>query len=268
MAQRHALKGYARQVFDHITLRASDRIASERLWQTVLPELGVTERHPGEASTLYGHFELSIAQATSERPPTTGLHIGLRAPSIDAIHAFWSAGVGAGFASDGEPGPRPEYGDDYYGAFLLDPDGNSIEAAQHGRLRPRGVLDHLWLRTDDLAATRDYWFALAGHAGLERAADEPGELFRVRAPAGGSLTFVAADPAAGRPATGPVHIAIPAARDGVDAWHAAMTEAGHPSDGAPGPRPYHPQYYGGFVLDPNGHSTELVDHDGLLGERW
>jgi catechol 2,3-dioxygenase-like lactoylglutathione lyase family enzyme len=248
-------------VFDHVSLRASDRAATERFYETLLPTLGVDGSHRGEHSTLYGNFELSVAQASEERPVTTGVHIGLRAPSTDAIDAFWQAGVDAGYESDGEPGPRPQWAHGYYGAFLLDPDGNSIEAATHGRLRPRGVIDHLWLRTADFDAARAFQLELAKQSGLDIAADEP-DLIRIRASTGGSLTVVAG----AQPTTG-VHIAIPGSPDRVDAWHAAMVEAGYRSDGAPGPRPYHPSYYGGFVLDPDGRSFELVDHGGLLGER-
>lgn len=250
-------------MFDHVSLRASDRAATERFYETVLPAIGVSDRHPGAASTLFGNFELSISQATAERPATTGLHVGLRAPSTDAVNAFWEAGLAAGFASDGEPGPRPEYADDYYGAFLLDPDGNSIEAVRHEHLRERGLIDHLWLRTTDLPAQRAFLLRTAELAGLSVRADEPGELLRIRGPRGGSLTFVAATYA-----TAGVHLAIPAAPRAIDAWHAAMVAAGRASDGAPGPRDYHPGYYGAFVLDPDGHSIELVDHGGVLGERW
>ena len=248
-------------MFDHVSLRASDRAATERFYETVLPALGVDGIHRGEHSTLFGNFELSVSQASDERPVTTGLHVGLRAPSTDAINAFWQAGVEAGYASDGEPGPRPAYGPDYYGAFLLDPDGNSIEAALRDGLRGRGVIDHLWLRTLDFDAARAFQLTLAEQAGLDVAADEPG-LIRIRASTGGSLTVVA-----GEHATTAVHVAIPGAPEQVDAWHTAMVGAGYRSDGAPGPRPYHPSYYGAFVLSPDGHSFELVDHGALLGER-
>lgn len=246
-----------------MTLRASDRTATERFYEVVLAAIGVDERHPGPHSTLFGHFELSVTQATAERPVTTGLHLGLRAPSTDAVNAFWELGIAAGYRSDGEPGPRERYGDDYYGAFLLDPDGNSIEAVRHGNLRERGVIDHMWLRTTALADARALYLETAEHAGLTVRADEPGELLRLRGPRGGSLMIVAADHA-----TRGVHLAIPADRATIDTWHAAMLAAGAPDAGAPGPRQYHPSYYGAFVHDPDGHSLELVDHGGLLGERW
>ena len=59
------------------------------------------------------------------------------APTREHVHAFWQAGVDAGYRDDGEPGPRPQYRPDYYagyyGAFVLDPDGNNIELVFHDR---------------------------------------------------------------------------------------------------------------------------------------
>ena len=76
----------------------------------------------------------------------------LRCPSRAHVDRFWQAGTAAGYESDGEPGPRPQYSDDYYGAFLLDPDGNSIEAVHHGSLRDGGDIDHIWIRVSDVEA--------------------------------------------------------------------------------------------------------------------
>jgi catechol 2,3-dioxygenase-like lactoylglutathione lyase family enzyme len=75
----------------------------------------------------------ALAAANDERPPTRRLHIGFLAPSRDHVDEFWRVGTAAGFREDGAPGPRPEYSEDYYGAFLLDPDGNNIEVVNHNR---------------------------------------------------------------------------------------------------------------------------------------
>ena len=66
----------------------------------------------------------------------------------------------------------------------------------------------------------------------------------------------------GRPVVSGAHVAFASRdRDGVDAFHAAALEAGATDNGAPGPRPvYHPQYYGAFVLDPDGNNVEAVCH--------
>jgi catechol 2,3-dioxygenase-like lactoylglutathione lyase family enzyme len=177
-------------MFDRVAIRASDSEASARFYELLLPTLG----NPADAA------ELAIVAASEAEPVTRGLHIGLLAASPDHIHAFWQAGVDAGYASDGEPGPRPEYSVDYYGAFLLDPDGNSIEAALHGNRRHGGLIDHLWMRVLNVPMTRRFYEMTAAQAappsvagegtpGYALVADEPG-LARFRGPAGGSFTVV------------------------------------------------------------------------------
>ena len=131
-------------MFDHVTLRASDRAASERFYTTVLPTLGIEPTAPLEWD------DFSLAAAGDGEAVTRGLHIGFVAPTREHADAFWRAGTEAGYRDDGAPGPRPEYGDDYYGAFLLDPDGNSAEAVHHETLRTGGYVDHLWIRVADL----------------------------------------------------------------------------------------------------------------------
>ena len=118
-------------MFDHVTIRVSDRDASRRFYETVLTPLGHAITNSGGQFDEWNDF--GVAQAREDRPVTLRLHVAFVAPSYDDVAAFWRAGTEAGYASDGEPGLRPEYHDDYYGAFLLDPNGNSAEAVQHNR---------------------------------------------------------------------------------------------------------------------------------------
>jgi catechol 2,3-dioxygenase-like lactoylglutathione lyase family enzyme len=236
-------------VFDHVTIRVSDRAASVTFYDTVLSELGFERSHAGADFPEWDDFSLA------EGEPTRGLHVGFAAPSRAHVDAFWRAGTEAGHRSDGAPGPRPQYGDDYYGGFLLDPDGNSAEAVHHGTLRRGGTVDHLWIRVADVAASKAFYEAVAPHAGFEIRHDAPE---RVRFSGGnGSFSVVA-----GRP-TERLHLAFPAPDDAtVDAFHRALTAAGHRDSGAPGERPvYHPGYYAAFVLDPDGNNVELVNHN-------
>jgi catechol 2,3-dioxygenase-like lactoylglutathione lyase family enzyme len=158
-------------VFHHVTLRASDRAASERFYDAVLPTIGWDKGSRGADRADWLDFWL--VQATSEAPITRRLHIGFVAPSRDHVDEFWRAGTRAGYADDGAPGPRPEYSPDYYGAFLLDPDGNSAEAVHHGRLRRGGAIDHLWIRVADLAATKRFYETIGPRAGFELRRDLP-----------------------------------------------------------------------------------------------
>jgi catechol 2,3-dioxygenase-like lactoylglutathione lyase family enzyme len=241
-------------VFDHVTIAVSDRAEAERFYETVLAVLGRWPSSRGDAFTEWDDFSL----APLGDSPTTRLHVGFAAPSPELVDAFWRAGTEAGFRSDGEPGPRPQYGPDYYGAFLLDPDGNSAEAVRHGSLRTGGNVDHLWIRVADVAAARDF-YALAGRFagfGLRREVDDPP---RAQFAAGNGSFSVVRDGAS----TVNAHVAFAAPDDAtVDAFHAAATAAGYRSNGAPGERPhYHAGYYAAYVLDPDGNNVELVNHN-------
>jgi catechol 2,3-dioxygenase-like lactoylglutathione lyase family enzyme len=239
-------------VFDHVTIRASDRDASARFYAPLLELLGIATTHDDEWFVEWDDF--GVAGESAERPTTRGLHVGFVAPDRDRVDAFWQAGVDAGWTSDGEPGLRPEYRPDSYGAFLLDPDGNSAEAVHHDSVRTDGgAIDHLWLRVADSAASRDFYTVVARHAGFRLQDEAPG---RVQfAGAGASFSLVVGPPTAN------VHLAFPASEAAVDAFHAELVAAGHPDEGPPGERPvYHAGYYGAFVRDPDGNVIELVDH--------
>jgi predicted lactoylglutathione lyase len=163
----------------------------------------------------------------------------------------------AGYESDGEPGERPQYSASYYGAFVLDPDGNSTEAVHHDRADPtRSLIDHLWLRTRDVAAAKRFYETIAGVVGVSVDRDKPD--FAHFSDGVGSFSFVTGDEP-----TQHVHLAFGVRdRATVDAFHRAATEAGYRDNGAPGERPqYHPGYYAAFVLDPDGHNVEAVFHD-------
>jgi catechol 2,3-dioxygenase-like lactoylglutathione lyase family enzyme len=239
-------------VFDHVTIRASDRAESERFYDTVLRTLGTDKTHAGEHYAEWDDF--SLAQASQDKPPTLRLHIGFVAPSRSDVDAFWHAGVAAGYRDDGPPGPRPQYRDDYYGAFLLDPDGNSAEAVHHGAMRRGGTIDHLWIRVADVAAAKRFYETVAPHAGFRLGHDEPDRVQFVGE--SGSFSLVLDQPAEH------VHMAFGTADDQmVRAFHAAAVAAGYRDNGKPGERPiYHPGYYAAFVLDPDGNNVEVVNH--------
>jgi catechol 2,3-dioxygenase-like lactoylglutathione lyase family enzyme len=184
-------------------------------------------------------------------------HVTIRVSDRDASESFyetWQAGTNAGYRDDGAPGPRPRYAEDYYGGFLLDPDGNSAEAVHDGALRRGGIIDHLWIRVADLDRTRAFYDAIAPHAGLRKDRDTA-ERVQYRG-ATGSFSLLPGPP------TEHLHMAFPADDDGdVQRFHQAGVEAGHRSNGGPGERrQYHPGYYAAFLLDPDGNNIEVVNH--------
>lgn len=129
------------------------------------------------------------------------------------------------------------------------------------------MIDHVTLRVRDLAATREFYRAALAPLGYRIAYDTVhdgvGVLgFAFDAPDGGSKIdtwFVDHT----EPVSGPTHLCWRAAsRAAVDAFHAAAIATGGADNGAPGLRAhYHPDYYGAFVLDPDGNNVEAVCHD-------
>jgi catechol 2,3-dioxygenase-like lactoylglutathione lyase family enzyme len=241
-------------VFDHVTIRVSDRAASERFYSTVLGVIGIDTTHTGEHFTEWDDF--SLTEATAWDPVTRGLHVGFGASSRERVDEFWRVGTEAGYESDGEPGPRPEYGEDYYGGFLLDPDGNSIEAVHLEDVR-RGV-DHLWIRVRDVEASKRFYETVAPHARIGVRTETPGERVQFAGDGPGSFSVLLGDHVSDS-----LHMAFRAGdNQAVDDFHQAAVEAGYRDNGTPGERSiYHPGYYSAYVLDPDGHNVELVNHN-------
>jgi catechol 2,3-dioxygenase-like lactoylglutathione lyase family enzyme len=239
-------------VFDHVTIRVSDLEASLRFYRTVLG------REP-EGDEFLEWDEFSIAPVEDDHPLTRNLHVAFAAESRHDVDSFWRRGVDAGYRSDGEPGLRPQYTPDYYGGFLLDPDGNSVEALHRpGRTESGPWVDHLWLGVGDLEASRRFWETIAPVLGLGvEDARLPGMVVVFRN--NRSLMLVPD----GRPPTENVHLAFPVADDeAVAEFHRVAVAAGYRDNGAPGERPrYHPGYVGAFVLDPDGNNVEAVHHN-------
>ena len=178
-------------MFDHVTIRVADRLASERFYDTVLGVLGVARSFANEDYSEWG--ALVVAQADRADPPTRRVHLGFAAPSREHVDDFWRTGTEAGYHDDGPPGPRPQYRDDYYGSFLLDPDGNSIEAVHHGAIAKTAVIDHIWMRVADVAAARRFYELVAPYGGFTPRDDDDPVGFEGR---GGSFSLVAGPPTA------------------------------------------------------------------------
>ena len=113
---------WSRRVFDHVDVHASDYALSVRFYETVLAPLGIPKLSDTGESACFANLNV-----VARRPATQNLHLCLHARDKSLVDAFHHAGLEAGFRSNGKPGYRA-YGPGYYAAYLLDPDGNNVEA--------------------------------------------------------------------------------------------------------------------------------------------
>jgi catechol 2,3-dioxygenase-like lactoylglutathione lyase family enzyme len=118
---------WSRVVFDHVKVSVQDAAASVRFYKTVLEPLAIP---PLWESDLGAQFANLVVTAAEE--PSGPVHIAFVADSREQVDSFHRAGTGAGYRDNGPPGVREQYSSDeagrYYAAFLLDPDGNNVEA--------------------------------------------------------------------------------------------------------------------------------------------
>jgi len=128
-------------VIDHVGIRVSDLPASRRMYEAALAELDFSVlgdgAFEGDDYVLFGRgqnddFALhSVGSAPGRDRVTTGAHIAFTAPSEAAVERWHATALRHGATDNGAPGLRPEYSGRYFAAFVLDPDGNNVEAVFH-----------------------------------------------------------------------------------------------------------------------------------------
>src|SRR5688500_10300229 len=111
-------------MYDHIGLRVKDIEASKRFYGATLEALGLVQDSAGGFGPA-GAPGVWLHEATQ---PAGGAHIAFRATDRKAVERFHAAGLKAGGRDNGKPGLRADYSPKYYAAFLIDPDGNNVEA--------------------------------------------------------------------------------------------------------------------------------------------
>ncbi len=116
-------------MYDHIGLKVADLDASVRFYTTALAPLGYELCSRDETGAGFGpKGEPALWLYLHKGPPAEGAHIAFRAPDHAAIAKFHAAGMKAGGRDNGAAGPREDYSPTYFAAFLIDPDGNNVEA--------------------------------------------------------------------------------------------------------------------------------------------
>jgi catechol 2,3-dioxygenase-like lactoylglutathione lyase family enzyme len=123
-------------MIDHIKLFVADPAASRAFYEAALAPLGyrvMLQPAPGVVGMGTDRPDFWLAPTDG---PTTVSHVSFRADSEQQVERFHAAALAAGATDNGQPGPRPHYHQNYYGAFALDPDGNNVEAVYHGAMQP------------------------------------------------------------------------------------------------------------------------------------
>lgn len=120
------------RVLDHIGITVRYYVRSKRFYEAALRPLGfalVYEEGSGGVFGAKGADDFAVR----EGEPSGPIHVAFAAQDRAAVDAFYEAALAAGGRDNGPPGLRPRYHPGYYGAYVLDPDGNNVEAVHHTR---------------------------------------------------------------------------------------------------------------------------------------
>lgn len=128
-------------MIDHLSTYATDYAATRSFYEVALGALGYhvqmeltaewNEDFPTQRMCAFGPAGRPVFWIIETREPATPRHFAFRAESRADVDAYHREAVAAGGEDNGLPGVRPQYHENYYGAFVLDPDGNNTEAVCH-----------------------------------------------------------------------------------------------------------------------------------------
>jgi catechol 2,3-dioxygenase-like lactoylglutathione lyase family enzyme len=119
-------------MLDHVTIGITNAERSKQFYDRALRPLGISRLFAeGEWAAGYGVRPKAFFWIGLKAAPQTGVHIAFTAPDRATVDRFHQEAIAAGGRDNGPPGVRPHYHANYYGAFVLDPDGHNIEAVCH-----------------------------------------------------------------------------------------------------------------------------------------
>ncbi len=120
-------------IMNHVSIAVSDAKKSFAFYDAVLATIGAKRIVNEEEIVAYGKmfpefWVHPVPYDGGKAETANGVHFSFFATSEDMVNAFYEAALANGATDDGKPGPRPEYGEPYYGCFVRDPDGHKLEA--------------------------------------------------------------------------------------------------------------------------------------------
>lgn len=267
-------------MLSHFTLGSNNLTRAQQFYTPVMAVLGQSllessdeycYRHYGLSFDSYPH--LFVCLPINELPATwsNGFHIAFHAQTTTAVDAFHAAAIANGGSDDGPPGLRTHYNDDYYAAYVRDPDGNKLQAVHYQNGRDPGhtgdVVSHITLGVHEFERDRAFYSDILGEIGYVERPDQSGTHDGSQDTAFGfedgdlPLVYIQS-PFDGRPATwgNGIHTAFHApSRHAVDRFHALALQHGGVCEGPPGLRPhYSANYYGAYVRDLVGNKLQAV----------
>jgi catechol 2,3-dioxygenase-like lactoylglutathione lyase family enzyme len=120
-------------IMSHVSIGTNRFDEAVKFYDAVLATVGAVRKLEVPGAVAYGkmfpEFWVQVPHDGGKAAVANGVHFGFWANSKDEVHAFYDAAIANGATGDGEPGPRPDYGEPYYGCYLRDLDGHKIEAA-------------------------------------------------------------------------------------------------------------------------------------------
>lgn len=121
-------------MIDHVSIRVRDLKKSAAFYDAALGTIGYKKLGEFDGAIGFGVGELGesgsvwLVQEGKDDPLSKNIHVAFGVADIEAVKKFYDAAIATGGRDNGAPGKCPEYGDYYYSGFVLDPDGNNIEA--------------------------------------------------------------------------------------------------------------------------------------------
>jgi len=116
---------------EHVAVNVSDYDVAKRFYEAILGPLGYRVVYEEEGALAYYADERALDFGIGCREPVGGAHVAFGVADRGSVDRFFATALAAGGRDNGPPGLRPRYAPDYYAAFVLDPDGNNIEAVCH-----------------------------------------------------------------------------------------------------------------------------------------